>query len=228
LRKNSTAILSEKPTIHFVVTTSLKISTHEEGQKDLDVRRDQYFRGIRALQNATKLGFPLAHRIVVVENNGFRKTYLDEFEGVSVLYTNNNNLNDTVVSKGTKELMDVLACVRHFRMRDNDLLVKMTGRYYLDETSSFIELLRQLDWNTTQALVKFGPYYRPRDAPMQDCITGLIMLPVSAVRRIEPADIIEHSWAKAALSLPSNAVHAIQGRMGINIAPGGSVEYFLV
>jgi hypothetical protein len=228
LPNNGTVIQAVKPTIYFVVTTSLTIPSHQEGQKNVNVRRDQYFRGIRALLNATKSGFPLPHRIVVVENNGLRKTYLDELEGVSVLYTDNNSLNDTIFSKGTKELGDVLACVRHFQMRDNDLVVKMTGRYYLDEKSSFMERLRHLDWNVTQALVKFGPYYRPSDAPMRDCITGLIMLPVSATLRIEPADIIEHSWAKAALSLPSSAVHAIQGRMGINIAPGGSVKYFLV
>jgi hypothetical protein len=228
LTVNGTTATTEKPTIYFVVTTSLMIPTHEEGQKDADVRRDQYFRGIRALLNATKSGFPLPHRVVVVENNGLRKTYLDDLEGVSVLYTDNNNVNDTTVSKGTKELRDVLAAVRHFQMRANDLVVKMTGRYYLDEQSSFMELLRHLDWNVTQALVKFGPYYRPSDAPMRDCITGLIMLPVAAIRSIKPADIIEHSWADAALSLPPSAVHAIQGRMGINIAPGGSVKYYTV
>jgi hypothetical protein len=223
------ASIEKRPTIYFVVTASLWVPPYQEGVADPEVRQQQYRRGIGSLVNATASGFPVPHRVIVVENNGRRRTPLDDMDGVSVLYTDNNQ-NDMYPWKGTKELLDVLACIEHFGMRDHDLVVKMTGRYYLDDSSLFMGLLRNLDWTTTQALIKFGPYLGPTNVPQDDCITGLIMLPVSAVRHINRTEqIIERAWAKAALThVPASAVHAIQGSMGIHIAPGGAVDYFLV
>jgi hypothetical protein len=218
-----------QPTIYFVVTASLWVPAHQEGVADPEVRLKQYPRGIKSLLNSTASGFPLPHKVIVVENNGHRPTPFDEIDGVSVLYTDNNQ-NDMHPFKGTKEVLDVLACVEHFGMRDHDLVVKMTGRYYLDYCSHFLGLLRNIDWATTQALVKFGPYLGPTNVPQDDCITGLIMLPVSAVRQIDRTkSIIERAWARAVLThVPASAVHAIQGPMGIHIAPGGAKDYFLV
>jgi hypothetical protein len=223
------ASIEKQPTIYFVVTASLWVPPYQEGVADPEVRQQQYRRGIGSLVNATASGFPVPHKVVVVENNGRRRTPLDDIDGVSVLYTDNNQ-NTIYPWKGTKELLDVLACVEHFGMRDHDLVVKMTGRYYLDDSSHFMGLLRNLDWTTTQALIKFGPYLGPTNVPQDDCITGLIMLPVSAVRHINRTEqIIERAWAKAALThVATSAVHAIQGSMGIHIAPGGAVDYFLV
>jgi hypothetical protein len=213
-----------QPTVYFVVTASIHTS---EGEKDAARRRDQYLRGIGALLRATtKEKMPLPYQVIVVENNGMRRTFLDDVTGVSVLYTDTNK-NSSTSSKGTKELLDVLACVSHYRMRDRDFVVKMTGRYYLDEDSIFMNMMRNLDWNQTQAVVKFGSYKNPSNWRKPDCITGLIMLPVHAIKEIQPAAIIEHSWAKQALALPPESVEAVQGKLGIYIAPAG-VKYFLV
>jgi hypothetical protein len=213
-----------QPKIYFVVTSSIHTS---EGEKDAARRRDQYLRGLGTLLGATaKANLPLSHQVIVVENNGVRRTFLDDVTGASVLYTDTNK-NSSAKSKGTKELMDVLACVSHYQMRDRDFVVKMTGRYYLDEDSNFMKMMRNLDWNQTQAVVKFGSYKSPSNWRKPDCITGLIMLPVQAIKKIQPAAIIEHSWAKEALALPSELVEAVQGKMGIYIAPAG-VKYFLV
>lgn len=213
-----------QPKIYFVVTSSIHTS---EGEKDAAIRRDQYLRGIGSLLRATsKMKLPLPHQVIVVENNGMRRTFLDDVTGVSVLYTDTNK-NYSARSKGTKELMDVLAALSHHQMRDRDFVVKMTGRYYLDEDSTFMNMMRTLDWNRTQAVVKFGSYKRPSNWRKPDCITGLIMLPVQAVKEIQPANIIEHSWAKQALALPPESVEAVQGKLGIYIAPAG-VKYFLV
>lgn len=227
------------PTIYFVVTTSLLTTT---GETDQAKRQEQYKRGISKLQQArTKYDLSFPSKVIVAENNGRRKTFLDDLNDISVLYTDTNlpTSNMTNESKGTKEMLDILACIDHFEMRPYDLVVKLTGRYHLAVESdknndgqkgqSFMQVLRNLDSNTrTQAIVKFGSYSWPSNYRKADCITGLIMMPVYAIQQIKyPADIIEHEWAKVALAMPSEFVHAVQGKIGIYIAPGG-VDYYLV
>lgn len=230
------------PKLYFVVTTSIQTN---EGEKNALKRQEQYIRGISSLVEATQQQLPLEHQIVVVENNGHRRTFLDDLDDVTVLYTTNNKkkqfvrrrwwLPDSrIPSKGTKELWDILACIDHFDMQPHDLVVKMTGRYYLDNhddtkpPGNFLQALHHLRWTETQAIVKFGSYMKPLNTTnVVDCITGLIMMPVHAIRRIQPRDIIEHAWAQEALALPPSTVIPVQGPMGIHIAPGG-VEYYLV
>jgi hypothetical protein len=168
-----------------------------------------------------------------VENNGQRRTFLDNIKNVSVLYTESNKKDRKIVhgndlTKGIKERDDVWACINYFGMRDGDLVVKMTGRYYLSSDCQFMQLLRTLDWKRTKAIVKFGSYYNPKDSPLEDCITGLIMMPVAAIKTIAPSKIIEWEWAKAALALPKDQLYAVVGQLGIFIAPGGGANYFLV
>lgn len=235
-----------EPIIYFVVTTSLQLSSQMLSQQLTngkervnesqiqDMRRTQYTRGIRRLLNETSK-LTKNHSVFIVENNGPRKTFLDDF-GIPVLYTNNNM--EPVArnhNKGITELLDVMACISHFGMRDTDFLVKMTGRYYLDDDSCFMQILEALDLRQTHAVVKFGSFSSSSANRMNDCITGLIMLPVYAVRKLfqhvnqRGRSPIEWEWARAALSIePPDRVWAIPGTLGINIAPGGRDNYFLV
>jgi hypothetical protein len=217
--KDKTKTISDD-TVYFVLTAALTPSAK---------RCDQYARGIGRLLNETAK-LTKHHKIIVVEGNGKRKTCLDNF-GVEVLYTDNNNAR---VEYGIKELLDVIAAANHLRMKDSDLIVKMTGRYYLDNDSYFIRTLQEIDLNQTRAIVKFGSFLAPVNHRMEDCITGLVMIPVSSVQGIpkhvfeKPKGPIEHKWAKVALMLPKDQVIAVQGIMGINITPGKDDNYFLV
>ena len=155
--------------VWFVVTTSLASANFE-------TRRGEYERGIRSLLNHTaRLSVP--HRVVIVENRGARRTFLDDF-GVQVVYTQNWNSS---VNKGINELRDVFECLQRVEAQDTDFVVKMTGRYKLDDESYFIKRVNELDPATTHAIVKFGSYddslhrrgFGPA-TPTADCITGLI------------------------------------------------------
>ena len=136
--------------------------------------------------------------------------------------------NATATSKGIKELFDLRSCIEHFDMQPDDLVVKMTGRYYLSPNSHFMMSLQHLDWQTTRAIVRFGPYHRRHpNRPMPDCVTGLIMLPVSTILQAKPVNIIEFEFGRLAMEIPEPQLQVIKGYMGINICPGGS-RYFLV
>lgn len=220
------------PRIFFVITTSIKVS---EGERDASARQEQYERGIRSLLNVTKSGRVLLEgKVVIVENNGRRSTYLDNYkeDGVNeVLYTDHNSL---LVEKGVKEWLDVLATIRHMKMQSTDLVVKLTGRYYFDSNEApFLKAIYDLDWTKTQAVVKFGSYGHTSEHQMADCVTGLILAPVHSIQSMaidkehRHKDPIEWAWARSILRLPTESIKAFPGKLGLWIAPGGG-DYWMI
>jgi len=235
----------------FVVTASLSPNNRNahplrdtnSGERNVAKRRRQYERGIgRLVSQTSRATLPLPHQIVVVENNGARKTFLEDLDGVDeVLYTDGNGVEQ---EKGLKELDDVMAVVEQLGMEEADMVVKMTGRYYLDDgdgdgdgdgegvndgdqgLAPFLAALRDLDVTATRAVVKFGTYARPVDHRVVDCVTGLIAVPVAVLRNIDRSVVpIAPAWARSVLSLPEDEVVAVQGKMGIHIAPAGKPYY---
>ena len=66
----------------------------------------------------------------VVENNGKRPTLLDTIEGANILYTDTNK-NDWGI--GTKEFFDIHTVCQTYGFEDEDIVVKLTGRYLIAE-----------------------------------------------------------------------------------------------
>lgn len=118
--------------LRLVFTTS--IITPEREQIYIDCIRDT----LSKLKH-----IPL--KAYVVENNGERKTALDMIEGVEILYTNTNNLkalsdpSKYFISngKGQKEMLDILLLADYYNFKDDDLVIKLTGRYTLASPSFF-------------------------------------------------------------------------------------------
>jgi hypothetical protein len=82
----------------------------------------------------------------------------------------------------------------------------MTGRYHLHPGSLFMRTLNEIDLHQTHGIVKFGSYKQPSDKRVDDCITGLIMLPVSYVPVIwnltttaPKEQSVERHWGAAAV-----------------------------
>lgn len=209
--------------IYFIITTSLF-----SGDSD-SIRKNQYWTGIRTLYNQIRK-YPFdSYRIILVENNGFRSTYLDEVAreiNAEIYYTNNNQLPTN--NKGYKELQDVLDVISFLPILDDDFVVKMTGRYILDETSSFLETCKNRTENI-DAILQYGSYMKPSSEKMSDCITGIIGMRCSCIKRIEKpreSECVEWKWAKATLEIPENRVTKMT-KLGIWICPGSN-DYFLV
>ena len=205
--------------IYFLVTTSVFNAC--------EIRKEQYSRGITKLKNVLRSTNLSDYKIIVVENNGARKTYLDDL-GCEIYYSDNNKLQTE--NKGYKELKDVVECIKHYNINDNDFIVKMTGRYILQQGSKFIDQLTKINKTRYECIIRYGSFYRPVNYHyVDDCITGLIGMRCSHIKRIAfPAEdaAVEREWARATKLIDPKRVCKLR-RLGIYICPRSN-RYFLV
>jgi len=200
--------------IYFIITCSV--------YNDCKVREMQY---CTAIAKAKQL-LPKCIRIIVVDNNGKRKTFLDKL-GCEVFYTNNNLL--PTKNKGVKELKDIYNCIVAYSIQDSDFIVKMTGRYVLENDSEFIEVLKNISNNDCDCIIKYGSYMKPIDFQTNDCITGLIGMKTRYIKSIKtPLGMqpIEHYWAQVTYLMEPKKIIKVKN-LGINICPGNNT-YFLI
>ena len=150
--------------IYLIITTSIKNKTGIINDK---LRKDRYMDCIGSLLELVK-NEPDIHPIIV-ENNGKRETYLSQFH-CDILYTNNNILK--FVHKGGNELADVKDAINHFQIKDDDTIIKITGRYKLLNLD-FIRTVK-LNYHKKDAFVKFYNVCTLQYSPCRDdCILGL-------------------------------------------------------
>jgi len=198
--------------VYFILTSSIKDMNDDE-------RKEKYLKGISSVLQYTK-DMPNC-KVILVENNGKRPTYLDGL-GIDVFYTNNNTLG---LEKGSTEMKDILDCIEKYKIRDNDFIVKMTARYKLDTSSPFMDEVSKLKSNT-DCIIRYGSYDK-LDGDKNDCITGLIGMRCEHIKRIKMnVPFIEHEWAAVANSIDSEKVIAMK-QLGVYICPGYN-SYFLV
>jgi len=202
--------------IYFIVTTSLYINSL--------IRKNQYIRGITTLKKSIKDSNIKNYKIIIIENNGLEKSFLDEF-GEDVFYTNNNFLKTN--NKGYKELQDVRDTIDKFGIKDNDFIVKMTGRYFLKEKSEFIDVLKNIHNTKYDCIIKYGSYINPVNYKTNDCITGLIGMSCYYVKKIvkpTPTECVEWKWAICTQSIPYPNIYLVN-QLGINICPSGNTYF---
>ena len=92
--------------LYFIVTTSIF-------NKCL-IRKEQYINGINKLKKTIHELNILNYKIIIVENNGKRCTFLDMLD-CEVYYTENNFLQTG--NKGIKELRDILDCINKYNIK---------------------------------------------------------------------------------------------------------------
>jgi len=206
--------------IYFLVTTCI--------YNDCPIRKERYLNSICKLKEVVQtLNLP-SSKIIIIENNGKRPTYLDNLD-CEVYYTNNNSL--PIKNIGHKELMDVLDCIEHYGIQMDDFIVKMTGRYIFDDDSEFLKSLTRVD--RYDCIIRYGPYFDEKQSngiiiPF-DCITGLIGMRCRYIRQIEKPtekEWIEWKWGKASSLIPETRICKLT-TLGIYICPQ-NFNYFLV
>ncbi len=204
-----------KTMIFFIVTTSLF--------QDCSIRKTQYINGINKLKKIIIDKNIQDYKIIIVENNGKRNTFLDNL-GCEVFYTKNNFLK---TNKGVKELKDIFDCITKFEIKDTDFIVKMTGRYILNEDSKFMNIIETINHTHFDCVIRYGSYIKPVDYKMDDCITGLIGMSCFFVKKIPMNDeCIEWKWAKVTKLIDDQKICMVN-KLGINICPGSN-SYFEV
>jgi hypothetical protein len=194
--------------IYLLITTSLIERNFEE-------RKRRYLNGITTALRRFK---DLNCKIIIIENNGRRPTFLDTL-GVDVFYTNNNQLQTP--NNGNKELTDLQDCIRQYQIQDEDFIIKLSGRYIIQEQSEFMDALIE-HRDTKAAIVQYGSFNAIQYERIRDCVTGLIGMQCRYMKQIQfaqPFGCIEWNWADAALSIPESNVHRLRS-LGLAICPG--------
>ena len=196
--------------IYFLVSTSLFYES--------ETRKKEYINGITKLKNMVdKLNIKNSE-IIIIENNGERKTFLDDF-GCKVFYTYNNFIQ--VRNKGYKELRDIRDCIDKFKIQDDDFIVKITGRYILEEESEFMNVIAKIHETPYDCVIKYGNFGTPLSIKVHDCITGLIGMRCSYVKKIVYPNDFEHvevKWADATYMIEDAKIHIVD-KLGISICP---------
>lgn len=107
---------------------------------------------------------------IIVENNGKRETYLDNFV-CDIMYTNNNKIN--CLNKAENELLDIKEVIKKYNIQDDDTIIKLTGRYKLLNLN-FINVVKEYI-NTYDAFVKFFNVCTQQYV-FDDCVLGLFAI----------------------------------------------------
>lgn len=149
--------------IYIIITACIN---NKHGLKNDDHRQNLYVENTKQLLNLIENDVMI--KPIIVENNGLRKTYLDDLN-CDVLYTDNNALPFDY--KGGNELADLKAVIEHYNINDDDIIIKVTGRYKILNLN-FINLVKNNDYD---AFVKFFNVCT-FEYLFDDCVLGLFSI----------------------------------------------------
>jgi hypothetical protein len=89
---------------------------------EFELRKGHY---IKSLDILKKYGYANPYIVDSIKPKG--PTFLDDYSA-NVLYSHVNDA--TLLNKGVNEAASLIAALNHFNFNEEDLIVKMTGRYY--------------------------------------------------------------------------------------------------
>jgi len=151
--------------IYIIITTSIN---NKVGINNSIHRKQRYIESIQQLLNLVQDDNEI--KPIIVENNGFRETYLNQFN-CDILYTNNNRYN--FINKADNELLDIKQVINHYNINDDDFIIKLTGRYKLLNLD-FLKLIKN-NMNNYDAFVKFFNV-SSKQYLYDDCVLGLFCI----------------------------------------------------
>lgn len=149
--------------IYIIITASIHTKA---GVQNKIHRQNRYIESINQLLELINDDSHI--KPIIVENNGFRQTFLDDLK-CDVCYTNNNFINCR--NKGGNELLDIKEVINKYNIKDDDIIIKLTGRYKLLNLN-FINLVKN---NEYDAFVKFFNVCTKKYL-FDDCVLGLFAI----------------------------------------------------
>jgi hypothetical protein len=179
--------------IYLIITTSIN---NRFGNQDQDERKERYLYAI----SETLKNLPYEIKPLIVENNGKRETYLDNFyhhhrQHVKVFYTQNNQKQ--FKSKGVNELLDINEVIDRYGIEDDDIIIKLTGRYRAISPKFFKYILE--NENNFDAFVKF---YGTCSLKFEeyDCVLGCYAIRAKYLKLFNPLIIDNYKSAEIAFA----------------------------
>jgi hypothetical protein len=158
--------------IYLIITTSIN---DKYGIKDYEYRKNRYLNSIGSVLNL----LPKDNSIkpIIVENNGKRETYLDNFP-CDIIYTYNNNLSH--IHKGVNELLDIKEVIKLYNIDDNDIIIKLTGRYKIINDYFFNLVINNQD--SFEGFIKFYNVCECKYVE-NDCVLGMFAVKSKYIKK---------------------------------------------
>ncbi len=144
---------------YLIITCSIE---NNYGNNDVSLRTNLYK---KAITNTLSI-LPEYITPIIVENNGKRPTFLDDFS-CNIVYTDNNKNKHP--HKGFNEMEDILQVIKECNIQDDDMIIKLTGRYFPTGDHLFKHVKNTM--HETDAFVKFYNV-ATRVFEKFDCILG--------------------------------------------------------
>jgi len=173
--------------IYLIITTSIN---NRYGSQNTNERKERYLYAIRE----TLKELPQEIRPIIVENNGKRETYLDNL-GIKVLYTNNNKL--PFKNKGANELLDIKEVINQCNIKDDDMIIKLTGRYRALSPKFFKDVITN-EYNYDAFIKFFGSCTLKFE--QYDCILGYYAMRAKYIKLFNHYSIDNYKSAEIALA----------------------------
>ncbi len=123
-----------------IIYTAALIPTH------IEARKKEYIRSLKILK---KFNIPI-YIVEACKKNG--PTFLENY-CKNIFYAQSNNV--FLKNKGVNEVSTLLEAINHFNFSDEDILIKLTGRYHF-KSKLFINTIQ--DNSHYDAFVKLDPY----------------------------------------------------------------------
>jgi hypothetical protein len=151
--------------IYLIITTSIN---NKDINSDFEHRKNRYIDSIKSVLKLIENDKTI--KPIIVENNGKRTTYLDEFN-CDIKYTDHNKLK--FKNKGVNELLDIKYLIKLYNIDDNDMIIKLTGRYKLLDLEFFDVIKNNCD--KLEAFIKFFNVCTLQYL-QNDCVLGLFAI----------------------------------------------------
>lgn len=174
--------------IYLIITASI----NNKFGSTVDSQRTQRY--IDAISDTLR-HLPESITPIIVENNGKRETFLDNFthcgKPVSVIYTNNNQFR--AKSKGVNEFLDVKEVIEQVRIKFDDIIIKLTGRYKVLSPKFFEEIIE--NQASYDAFIKFFGTCSLK-YEKYDCILGMYAIRAMFLKLFNPTTIDNYDSAE--------------------------------
>jgi len=128
-------------------------------------------------------------KFYIVENNGKRPTALDTIENATVIYTNTNSVK-IFYNKGLKEFSDILFVSDMCDFDDDDIIIKLTGLYTLEDPPRFIEQIIALE-SSYDAFIKWYNICTQKYVEY-DCVLGLYAVRYGYLKEFDCTGMLNH------------------------------------
>ena len=152
--------------IYLLITTSL---LDKNGISNIS-KQNRYIECISKLLQFLKNNYYHDIKPIIVENNGIRQTFLDDFN-CDVFYTDNNKIS--LINEAGNELLDIKDVINKYNIQDDDFIIKINGLYELFNTT-IINLVKK-NMNDFDVFIKFFNI-STQEYVFDNCLLGLFAI----------------------------------------------------